>query len=130
MATTPLRSLSKAPTFGVGTMVQLVPFQCSASVWSKPEALVVSPTDQMSVAERTDVLIRKLAPRPFGLATVWNPPSQLIEPGASGAAGAPATTVPRGPTTATDATNDRAPITRISFRNRSPLYGRRLSFKR
>src|SRR5574337_1714266 len=77
MALTPLKSLSNVPKFGVATIVHADPFQCSASVWSSPAALSESPTAQMSAGPITDVLMRKLAPRAFGLATVWNWPSQL-----------------------------------------------------
>jgi hypothetical protein len=62
--------------FAVGLMLQLVPFQCSASVRLEVPVLLEMPTAQASFALITALLSRALLPVLFGLATTWNAPSQ------------------------------------------------------
>src|ERR1051326_9392174 len=51
MGVTLLRKLLFDPTFGLGTTLQCLPFQCSISVWITPLLPTNFPTDQMSFAE-------------------------------------------------------------------------------
>src|SRR6516164_8975628 len=50
-ARTPFRMLSIPATFGLGTTVQVEPFQCSMSVWSMPPLSSSKPTAQASQGE-------------------------------------------------------------------------------
>src|SRR5439155_807196 len=69
MAATPDR-LSDVPVFGLATMLQLVPFQCSTNVWLVVP-LLYEPTAQTLLAEMTATPVRLLdaAPAGFGLGT-------------------------------------------------------------
>src|SRR5207249_5514126 len=67
-AVTPESSLSPDPRFGLVMMLQLVPFQCSISVWWVPLRLGEYPTAQMSLAETAVTPESSLSPDPrFGL---------------------------------------------------------------
>src|SRR6266567_1186466 len=65
-----LRKLSCDPTFGLGTMLHRVPFQCSISVWNTPLLPTEAPTVQISFAETALASIRELKFDPgLGLGT-------------------------------------------------------------
>src|SRR5215469_15027982 len=70
-ARTPFRMLSIPATFGLGTTVQVEPFQCSVSVWSLPPLSRSKPTAQASQGESTATPLRLLSSVP-GLGG-WGP---------------------------------------------------------
>src|SRR6266700_5206833 len=69
---TPKRKLSLDPTLGLETTCQLVPFQCSISVWLRPLLVEWFPTAQRSLVEMAATPPRrKLSPDPtLGLETI------------------------------------------------------------
>src|SRR2546422_379133 len=64
---TPKRKLSLDPTLGLETTCQLVPFQCSISVWPTPLLLAYPPAAQTLVAETAPTLPRPMLPDPATL---------------------------------------------------------------
>src|SRR5215475_5525546 len=59
--------------FGLGTVLQLLPSQCSMSVCTTESAVVYSPTAQASSADTTATSLSELSCAPtFGLATTAN----------------------------------------------------------
>src|SRR6266567_4020958 len=69
-ATTSYRALRCDPTFGLGTMLHRVPFQCSISVCYTPLLPTEAPTVQISFAETALASIRELKFDPgLGLGT-------------------------------------------------------------
>src|SRR5215210_28588 len=70
IASTPNKTLLNT-LFGLGTIDQSTPFQCSTSVWLSPLALTKYPTAHISLAETASIDRRMLSPGPaLGLDTI------------------------------------------------------------
>src|SRR3989442_8515272 len=73
IATTPTRTLSPAPWFGVWTTLHALPFQCSASVLATLPVLKKSPTAHTSLAVTALMAFSSLPPpSAFALVTAFH----------------------------------------------------------
>ena len=67
---TPVSQLNPAPAgFGVGSIAQVLPFQCSANVTSVPLPFTYSPTAKQETTDGHDTPLRTLDGAPAGSAT-------------------------------------------------------------
>src|SRR5207253_605302 len=73
---TPVRKLSPAPKFGVGTAPHAPPFQCIANVRAIPSEFRVAPTAHASDGLTASTSLRKVPPEPIaGVRTCRHAPS-------------------------------------------------------